>query len=111
MRYHQAWIVAAVLLGVLGGAAAASLDETTIVAEVSAADHEAEEGYFTLGEGATVIAKPGSELFRFLASHRGQKVRLVIGGTRDGINGDPLLRPGSGRDLGQISRLKPEGWR
>jgi hypothetical protein len=111
MRHHMAWIAAAVLLGVLGGAAAASLDETTVVAEVSAADHEVEEGYFTLGEGATVIAKPGSELYRFLASHRGQKVRLVIGGTRDGLNGDPLLRPGGGRELGQISRVKPDGGR
>jgi hypothetical protein len=111
MRRQVLWFVAAVLLGVLGGAAAAGLDETTIVAEVSAADHEVDEGYFTLGDGATVIAKPGSELHRFLTAHRGQKVRLAIEGTRDGISGDPSLRPGSGRDSGQISRLNPGGRR
>ncbi len=106
-RQQVAWLVLTVLLGVLGAAAAAVLDETTIVGEVSAADHEVEEGYFTLGEGATVIARPGSELHRFLASHRGQKVRLVIEGARDGVNTDPLLRPGSGRETGQISRVIP----
>jgi hypothetical protein len=107
MRRQIAWFVAAVVLGVFGAAAAAALDEARVVAEVSAADHEVEEGYFTLGDGATVIAKPGSDLYRFLASHRGQKVRLLVEGMRDGVNGDPSLRPGSGRDSGEISRLIP----
>jgi hypothetical protein len=99
--------LAALVLGALGGAAAAGVDEAAVVAEVSAADHEVEEGYFTLGEGATVIARPGTELHRFLASHRGQRVRLAIGAARDGLNGDPALRPGTGRDSGQMSRLIP----
>lgn len=107
MRRQLAWVVVIVLLGIFGGAAAATLDDATVVAEVSAADHEVEEGYFTLGEGATVIAKPGTELHRFLTSHRGQKVRLVVEGMRDGVNGDPLLRPGSGRNSGEISRVIP----
>jgi hypothetical protein len=107
MRRQVAWVLAILVLGVLGGAAAAVLDETALVAEVSAADHEVEEGYFTLGDGATIIAKPGTQLHRFLTAHRGQRVRLVIEGTHDGVNGDPSLRPGSGRDSGQISRAIP----
>lgn len=107
MRRQVAWIVAVGLLGIFGGAAAASLDEATVVAEVSAADHEVEEGYFTLGDGATIIAKPGSDLYRFLTSHRGQKVRLMVEGVKDGVSGDPSLKPGTGRDSGQISRLIP----
>jgi hypothetical protein len=107
MRRQAVWLAAIVLVGIFGGAAAAVLDEATVVAEVSAADHEVEEGYFTLGDGATVIAKPGSDLYRFLTSHRGQKVRLVLEGMRYGVSGDPSLRPGSGRESGQISRLIP----
>jgi hypothetical protein len=100
-------VAAAVLLVGLGAAAAASLDEATVVAEVSAADHEVEEGYFTLGDGATMVVKPGSELHRFLASHRGRKVRLVIEPARDGVQGDPSLRSGDGRDSGHIGRVIP----
>jgi hypothetical protein len=103
MRRQVAWFVGAVLLGVLGGAAAATLDEAAVVGKVSAADHEVEEGYFALSDGATVVAKPGTELHRWLTAHRGQKVRLVVAGARDGLNTDPSLRPGSGRDTGQIS--------
>lgn len=106
MRRQGLWFIAVLLLG-LGAATAASLDEATVVAEVSAADHEAEEGYFTLGDGATMMVMPGSELHRFLASHRGQKVRLVIEAARDGVSGDPSLRPGNGRESGQISRVLP----
>jgi hypothetical protein len=104
---YVTWFIGAVLFGLLGAAAGSSLDETAIVAQVSAADHEMEEGYFTLGAGATVIAKPGSDLHRFLSSHRGQKVRLVIEGTRDGLGRDPSLRPDGGRDSGQISQAIP----
>lgn len=58
MRRQVAWFAAAVLLGVLGTAGAARLDEASIVGQVSAADHEVEQGYFSLGDSATVIAKP-----------------------------------------------------
>ena len=108
MRPQVAWFGAAVLFGVLGGAAAAGLDETTVTAQLSAADHEADEGYFTVGEGATLIAKPGSELHRWLAAHRGQKVRLVVEGARDGLSDpDPDQKPGIGRDTGAISWRLP----
>ena len=74
------WLMLAVLLvGVgLGRAAEAGNDETIITVQVSSADHEIEEGYFALGEQATVLAKPGSDLFRFLSRQRGQRVRIVL---------------------------------
>ena len=53
-------------------------DETTLTAQVTSADHEQEEGYFSLGENATVLAKPGTELFRFLTRQRGHKVKIVL---------------------------------
>jgi hypothetical protein len=57
---------------------ASDRDETTLTAQVTSADHEQEEGYFSLGENATVLAKPGTELFRFLTRQRGHKVKIVL---------------------------------
>ena len=48
------------------------------LAQVSSADHETEEGYFSLGTDATVLAKPGTELQRFLARQNGRKVRITL---------------------------------
>jgi hypothetical protein len=53
-------------------------DETSLTVQVSAADHELEEGYFSLGDKATVMAKPGTDLFRFFSRHRGRKVKILI---------------------------------
>jgi hypothetical protein len=103
---RQVWLVVAVVglvVGVLGGAAAAGLNAAAVVAQLTAADHEVDEGYFSLGDGATVIAKPGSELHRWLSDHRGQKVRLRVETTLDGLNTEPAMRPGSGRDSGAVS--------
>ena len=33
-------------------------DETSLTVQVSSADHELEEGYFSLGDKATVMARP-----------------------------------------------------
>ena len=52
--------------------------EATLTARVSSSDHEVTEGYFTLGENTTVIAKPGSDLHRFLSGQRGRKVTLHL---------------------------------
>jgi hypothetical protein len=46
--------------------------------QVSSADHEVIEGYFTLGDSMTVMVKPGSELHRFLSRQRGRKVKLTL---------------------------------
>ena len=53
-------------------------DETILTVQVSSADHEIQEGYFSLGDGATVMVKPGSDLYKFLARQRGRKVKIVM---------------------------------
>jgi hypothetical protein len=75
-----AWMVLALLLFGLGlGIGRASVtDETAVTAQVTSADHELEEGYFSLGDSTTVIAKPGTDLHRFLARQRGKKIRVVL---------------------------------
>ena len=62
----------------LGVGAASDRDEAVITVRVSSAEHEAQEGYFTLGEGATLMVKPGSAVYRFLARHRGRNVRITF---------------------------------
>ena len=59
-------------------ARASDRDETTITVQVSSADHELQEGYFSLGDGLTIMVKPGSDLHRFLARQRGRKVRISL---------------------------------
>jgi hypothetical protein len=73
-----AWITLAAVLGALGLGFANDRDETIVTVQVSSADHEVQEGYFTLGDSTTVMAKPGSELYRFLARQRGRKIKLVL---------------------------------
>ena len=71
-------VLLATLVGGIGIGRASDRDETTVTARVSSADHETDEGYFSLGPEATVIAKPGSPLFQFLARQKGQRVRLTL---------------------------------
>lgn len=71
-------VVALVLAGLSAGLAADRFEETTLTVAVSSAEHEVDEGYFALGEEATVIARPGSDLHRFLARHRGRTVKIVL---------------------------------
>jgi hypothetical protein len=73
-----AWLTAAFILVALGVGRAYDRDETVLTVKVSSADHEIEEGYFTLGENATVMVKPGSDLYRFLARQRGHNVKIVL---------------------------------
>ena len=72
-----ALMVAVLLVGV-GIGRASDTDEATINVEVSSADHELQEGYFALGQEGTVMARPGSDLFKFLSRQRGQKVKIVL---------------------------------
>ena len=53
-------------------------DETVLTVQVSSADHELEEGHFSLGDQATVMVKPGSDLYRFLSRQRGHKVKIQL---------------------------------
>ena len=72
------WLVLALLLIGVSIGRAWDKDEAVVTVQVTSADHEADEGYFSLGEQGTVVVKPGSDLFRFLNRHRGQKVRIVL---------------------------------
>ena len=72
------WMVFAALLLGLSIGRAADRDETSLTAQISSAQHETDEGYFSLGPDATVVAKPGSELQRFLARQNGKKVRITV---------------------------------
>jgi hypothetical protein len=73
-----AWLTLAMILIGLSVGRAFDRDETVLTVKVSSADHETQEGYFALGDNATVIVKPGSDLFRFLARQRGHKVKIVL---------------------------------
>jgi hypothetical protein len=70
-------VLAALLLGMSIGRASDG-DETVLTAKVSSADHETDEGYFSLGKDATVLVKPGTELHRFLARQNGRDVRITL---------------------------------
>ena len=74
------WLVVALILIAMsiGRAHAADRDESIMTAQVSSAEHETEEGYFSLGPEATILAKPGTDLYRFLARQKGHKVRMTI---------------------------------
>lgn len=73
-----AWLTVALILMALSVGRAFDRDETALTVKVSSADHETEEGYFSLGDNATVMVKPGSDLYRFLSRQRGHKVRIVL---------------------------------
>ena len=53
-------------------------DETVLTVEVGSADHEVVEGYFALGDAATVMARPGSDLYKFLVRQRGRKIKITL---------------------------------
>lgn len=61
-----------------GQGQASDRDQAVVTVEVSSADHELQEGYFTLGDSATLVVKPGSSLYSFLSRQRGRKVKVVL---------------------------------
>jgi hypothetical protein len=73
-----AWGVLALILVGLSVGRAAERDETILTVQVTSADHEIQEGYFTLGDSVTVMVKPGSDLHRFLTRQRGRKVKISL---------------------------------
>jgi len=70
-------LVAALLLG-MSVSRAADSDEAVFTARVTAADHETDEGYFSLGKDATVLTKPGTDLHQFLTRENGREVRITL---------------------------------
>jgi hypothetical protein len=69
--------LAIIFIGLIIGRAS-ERDETTVTVQVSSADHEMQEGYFSLGDGVTLMVKPGTDLHRFLARQRGRKVKISL---------------------------------
>jgi len=69
---------AVLLLAAFTTARANDRDEAVITVQVSSADHELAEGYFSLGDAATVVVKPGSDLCRFFARQRGHRVTITF---------------------------------
>ena len=73
-----AWLVLALMLVGLSVGRASDKDQAILTAKVTSADHEAAEGYFSLGDTATVVARPGSDLYRFLVRQRGHKIKVIL---------------------------------
>ena len=73
-----ALVTLALIIGAFAVGRASERDEAVMTVQVSSADHELLEGYFTLGDNATVMAKRGSALYNFLSRQRGRKVKLVL---------------------------------
>jgi hypothetical protein len=95
-RSTTAWILLALLLVTVGVATGYTMpDETVVIADITAADHEVEEGYFALGQKATLIAQPGTKLHGWLANHRGQRVRVLIAIAENDSTGTKDQEPGT----------------
>lgn len=80
VRRYLLWFALSVLLASAGYAVgrASERDQTELTVVVSSADHELQEGYFSLGAEATVMAKPGSDLYKFLTRQRGHKIHIIL---------------------------------
>jgi hypothetical protein len=70
-------LVALLLAGFIVGRASEA-EETAITVQVTSADHEVDEGYFSLGDSATLLVKPGTDFYRFLANRRGHQIRVTL---------------------------------
>jgi hypothetical protein len=78
-RYGSLWFALSILVLIaLTSVWASDRDEAVLTVQVSAAEHEAIEGYFSLGDSATVMAKPGSDLYKFLSRQRGHSVKITL---------------------------------
>ena len=76
-KLMAALVTLALIVAAFAVGRASDRDETVMTVQVSSADHELLEGYFTLGDSATVMAKRGSTLYNFLSRQRGRKVKVV----------------------------------
>lgn len=66
------------MLGAFAVGRASDRDEVVVTVQVTSAEHEAKEGYFSLGDTTTLMVKPGTDLYRFLDDRRGQKITIKI---------------------------------
>lgn len=71
-----AWFVALVIL-VLGWSVAAQ-DGFTFGGRVSATEQEAQEGYFAVDQETMIVARPGSDLHKYLKGKVGRRIHVAI---------------------------------
>jgi hypothetical protein len=69
--------VASILFG-YGMGRASDKDEAAVRVKVTSADHEMLEGYFSLGDNLVLMAKPGSDFYRFLARQRDRTITVTL---------------------------------
>jgi len=72
-----AWTILALVLVVFALGLSAH-DTVRVTGRLTATVQEAQEGYFALGMEAAIVAKPDSELHRWLRSHEGQRLKLTL---------------------------------
>ena len=77
-KLMTALVTLALIIAAFAVGRASNRDEAVMTVQVSSADHELQEGYFTLGDSATVMVKRGSDLYNFLSRQRGRKIKLVL---------------------------------
>ncbi len=70
------WVVFALIL--IGVGRLIASDAMEIEAQVAATYQEADEGYFSFGQDTMVVAKPNSELQKWLKAHVGQRMKLKL---------------------------------
>ena len=71
-------LAAMLVLAGYGLGRASDTDQAVVTVKVTSADHEVQEGYFSLGEATTVIVKPGTGLYQFLARHRDRTITVTL---------------------------------
>jgi hypothetical protein len=70
------WVLFALILLGIGRLLAQDDDRREIEAQVGATYQEADEGYFSFGQDAMVVAKQGSDLQKWLKAHVGQRMKV-----------------------------------
>jgi hypothetical protein len=83
-RLVTAVVLVALLFAAFIVGRASEPEETAITVLVTSADHEIEEGYFSLGDNATLMVKPGTDFYRFLANRKGRQIRITLAETGRG---------------------------
>ena len=63
LKRNLGLVAAVLLLAAFAPARASDRDETEVTVQVSVADHALAEGYLSLGDSATMMVTPGSDLY------------------------------------------------
>jgi hypothetical protein len=80
MRYRLLWGVFFLVAFFVGGQVAATDSWTkepwTSTGKVSYVAHELNDGYFNVGTDVAIMAKPGTDLHRWLGAAQGYRLRI-----------------------------------